>query len=188
MYPELPPSVVSLLTAICVHSPTDSSLPLAPATSGVSGAAAAAAGGAPAAQPLPSSVINKQPMTADAQYMQQQSHIFVFSTQLANKAYEAVVLQSQFPTIIAYHCSQPGTKKYLDVSYEHYIEPARDCPRRRWWLLDLRDVEGTVRVAANLTGHCLGQERNYFFGVGLLSDILELMSVVIISAHYYRKS
>ena len=77
---------------------------------------AAAAGGAPAAQPLPSSVINKQPMTADAQYMQQQSHIFVFSTQLANKAYEAVVLQSQFPTIIAYHCSQPGTKKYLDVS------------------------------------------------------------------------
>ena len=55
-------------------------------------------------------------MTADAQYMQQQSHIFVFSTQLANKAYEAVVLQSQYPTIIAYHCSQPGTKKYLDVS------------------------------------------------------------------------
>ena len=91
------------------HLWTDSSLPLAPPTSG-------AAGGAPAAQPLPSSVINKQPMTADAQYMQQQSHIFVFSTQLANKAYEAVVLQSQYPTIIAYHCSQPGTKKYLDVS------------------------------------------------------------------------
>ncbi|XP_037077159.1 B-cell CLL/lymphoma 9-like protein [Pollicipes pollicipes] len=66
-----------------------------------------------AAQPLPSSVINKQPMTADAQYMQQQSHIFVFSTQLANRAFESVV-QSQYPTIIAYHCSQPGTKKYLD--------------------------------------------------------------------------
>lgn len=65
-------------------------------------------------QPLPSNVINKQPGTMEAQYMQQQSQIFVFSTTLANKSAEAV-LQGQFPSIIAYHCAQPGTKKYLEV-------------------------------------------------------------------------
>lgn len=65
-------------------------------------------------QPLPSNVINKQPGTMEAQYMQQQSQIFVFSTALANKSAEAV-LQGQFPSIIAYHCAQPGTKKYLEV-------------------------------------------------------------------------
>lgn len=52
--------------------------------------------------------------TIDAQYMQQQSQIFVFSTNLANKAAESV-LQGQFQTIVAYHCSQPGTKKILEV-------------------------------------------------------------------------
>ena len=45
--------------------------------------------------------------------MQQQSQIFVFSTNLANKAAESV-LQGQFQTIIAFHCSQPGTKKFLE--------------------------------------------------------------------------
>ena len=52
--------------------------------------------------------------TMEAQYMQQQSQIFVFSTNLANKSAEAV-LQGQFQTIIAFHCSQPGTKKFLEV-------------------------------------------------------------------------
>ncbi|XP_066997121.2 protein BCL9 homolog isoform X2 [Anabrus simplex] len=66
-------------------------------------------------QPLPSNVINKQPGTMEAQYMQQQSQIFVFSTALANKSAEAV-LQGQYPSIIAYHCAQPGTKKYLENS------------------------------------------------------------------------
>jgi collagen type V/XI/XXIV/XXVII alpha len=46
--------------------------------------------------------------------MQQQSQIFVFSTQWANKGAEAV-LQGHFPSIIAYHCAQPGTKKFLEV-------------------------------------------------------------------------
>lgn len=64
-------------------------------------------------QPLPSNVINKQPGTMEAQYMQQQSQIFVFSTQLANKAAEGV-LGGNFPSIISYHCSQPKTKKYLE--------------------------------------------------------------------------
>lgn len=52
----------------------------------------------------------------DKQYMQQQSQIFVFSTMLANKGAEAV-LHGQFPSIIAYHCAQPGTKKFLEVIF-----------------------------------------------------------------------
>ena len=49
----------------------------------------------------------------DSQYMQQQSQIFVFSTQLANNAAEAVHCGA-FPSIIHYHCSQPATKEFLD--------------------------------------------------------------------------
>uniref|UniRef100_A0ABD2X2V5 B-cell lymphoma 9 beta-catenin binding domain-containing protein n=1 Tax=Trichogramma kaykai TaxID=54128 RepID=A0ABD2X2V5_9HYME len=51
--------------------------------------------------------------TSEAQYMQQQSQIFVFSTQMANKGAE-MVMQGQFNTIIAYHMAQPNTKKYLE--------------------------------------------------------------------------
>ncbi|XP_037956611.1 protein BCL9 homolog isoform X2 [Teleopsis dalmanni] len=47
------------------------------------------------------------------EYMQQQNHIFVFSTKLANKGAECV-LSGQFPTIIAYHCTQPATKNFLE--------------------------------------------------------------------------
>lgn len=70
-------------------------------------------------QPLVSNVLAK-PMGggsggSEAQYMQQQSQIYVFSTAWANKGAEAV-MQGQFSTIIAYHCAQPGTKKYLEVS------------------------------------------------------------------------
>lgn len=50
------------------------------------------------------------------QYMQQQSQIFVFSTALANKGAEAV-RSGQFSTIIAYHCAQPETKKFLQVIF-----------------------------------------------------------------------
>ncbi|XP_028159663.1 collagen alpha-1(I) chain-like isoform X2 [Ostrinia furnacalis] len=60
------------------------------------------------AQTLPSNVISKQ-----AGSMEQQSQIFVFSTLLANKGAEAV-LSGQHHSIIAYHCAQPGTKKYLE--------------------------------------------------------------------------
>lgn len=78
-------------------------------------------------QPLMSNVLgggnasgNKQSnansgnMDAQQQYMQQQSQIFVFSTNLANKSAESV-LAGQYPTIIAYHCAQPRTKKFLEV-------------------------------------------------------------------------
>lgn len=54
--------------------------------------------------------------TSDAQYMQQQSQIFVFTTHLANKAAEAV-MQGSFSNIIAFHCAQPGTKKLLEVLF-----------------------------------------------------------------------
>lgn len=67
-------------------------------------------------QPLPSNVLNKTSVSSlDAQYMQQQSQIFVFSTALANEGAEAV-LQGHYPSIIMYHCEQPGTKVFLEVS------------------------------------------------------------------------
>lgn len=64
-------------------------------------------------QPLASNVINKQANSMEVQYMQQQSQIFVFSTMLANSGADEV-LQGRYPSIIAYHCAQPGTKKYLE--------------------------------------------------------------------------
>lgn len=74
-------------------------------------------------QPLVSNVIAKQMGTGsgggEAQYMQQQSQIFVFSTSLANKAAEAV-MQGQFSSIIAFHCAQPGTKMHLEVNQKPF--------------------------------------------------------------------
>lgn len=58
--------------------------------------------------------------SGEAQYMQQQSQIFVFSTTLANKGADAV-LRGEFHSIIAYHCAQPGTKKFLEVLCATYI-------------------------------------------------------------------
>lgn len=71
-------------------------------------------------QPLASNIITKQSSSVEVQYMQQQSQIFVFSTQLANKGADAV-FQGHYPSIIAYHCAQPGTKKYLEVSRDQNI-------------------------------------------------------------------
>lgn len=55
--------------------------------------------------------------------MQQQSQIFVFSTGLANKGADAV-RNGLYPTIIAYHCAQPETRKILSVRklYMFYFE------------------------------------------------------------------
>ena len=50
--------------------------------------------------------------------MQQSSQIFVFSTQWANKAAEAV-MQGAYSTIICWHENQPETKKHLEVE-EHF--------------------------------------------------------------------
>ncbi|XP_046985076.1 protein BCL9 homolog [Schistocerca americana] len=85
-------------------------------------------------QPLPSNVINKQPGSMEAQYMQQQSQIFVFSTNLANKSADAV-LQGQYPSIIAFHCAQPGTKKYLEKHPLKMNQFSRQNPAQ--WLNNL---------------------------------------------------
>lgn len=66
-------------------------------------------------QPLPSNMVNKTSFQMETQYMQQESQIFVFSTDLANKAAESY-LSGNFPSIIAFHCAQPGTKSFLEVS------------------------------------------------------------------------
>ncbi|CAG2056815.1 unnamed protein product [Timema podura] len=92
-------------------------------------------------QPLPSNVINKQPGTMEAQYMQQQSQIFVFSTNLANKSAEAV-LQGHFPSIIAYHCAQPGTKKYLEKHPLKMNQFSRQNPAQ--WLNSLAQMKQKV--------------------------------------------
>lgn len=67
----------------------------------------------PQQQPHPPT--KQQPNTLEAPYMQQQSQLFVFSTKLANKAAEAVI-QQQYNSIIAFHTSQPATRKFLEVS------------------------------------------------------------------------
>lgn len=71
-------------------------------------------------QPLVSNVVGKQMGTGassgDVQYMQQQNHVFVFSTQLANAAGD-VISRGECPSLIAYHLAQPATKKYLEVYY-----------------------------------------------------------------------
>ncbi|KAL6430509.1 hypothetical protein ACFW04_007834 [Cataglyphis niger] len=68
-------------------------------------------------QPLVSNVVGKQMGTGassgDPQYMQQQNHVFVFSTQLANGAAD-VISRGECPSLIAYHLAQPATKKYLE--------------------------------------------------------------------------
>ncbi|XP_015599762.1 collagen alpha-1(III) chain isoform X2 [Cephus cinctus] len=88
-------------------------------------------------QPLVSNVLGKQmgagAGSGEAQYMQQQSQIFVFSTTLANKGADAV-LQGQFPSIIAYHCAQPGTKKYLE-KHPNKVNQFRQNPAQ--WLNNL---------------------------------------------------
>ena len=70
----------------------------------------------PPSQPLPSNVLSKQQSTMDQQYMQQSSQIFVFSTQWANRAAQAV-MEGAFPTIICWHENQQETKRHLAVSY-----------------------------------------------------------------------
>ncbi|CAH1731902.1 unnamed protein product [Aphis gossypii] len=68
----------------------------------------------------PNVVGNKQSNTTSGNMDdQQQSQIFVFSTSLANKSAESV-LAGQYPNIIAYHCTQPQTKKFLEANKLHH--------------------------------------------------------------------
>ncbi|XP_061401605.1 protein BCL9 homolog [Musca vetustissima] len=70
------------------------------------------------------------------EYLQQQNHVFVFSTHLANKSAEAV-LGGQFPTIIAYHCMQPSTKLFLE---DFLKNPARSSKLQRQYSLNIMNV------------------------------------------------
>ena len=75
---------------------------------------------APQSQPLPSNVLGKGgDRTLDQQYMQQSSQIFVFSTDWANRSAQSVMSQ-EYMSIIAWHESQPETKKQLDVSSSNF--------------------------------------------------------------------
>ncbi|XP_018329488.1 collagen alpha-2(I) chain [Agrilus planipennis] len=89
-------------------------------------------------QPLPSNVINKQANNMEVQYMQQQSQIFVFSTMLANSGAEEV-LQGRYASIIAYHCAQPGTKKYLEKNPLKVNQFNRQNPAQ--WLNNLAMIK-----------------------------------------------
>ena len=77
-------------------------------------------------QPLPSNVLSKQQTSLEQQYMQQSSQIFVFSTQWANKAAQAV-MQQEFPSIICWHENQSETKKHLAVSQKPPTLQQLDC-------------------------------------------------------------
>lgn len=68
-------------------------------------------------QPLSSNVLGKSEGgggAMDQQYMQTSSQLYVFSTQWANRAAMACMNQ-EYHSIIAWHESQPETKKHLEV-------------------------------------------------------------------------
>lgn len=73
---------------------------------------------APAKQQPPPSTAAPGPI--DTHFMQQHSQIFVFTTQLANQAADAV-LQRKHTNILAYHMDQPSTKKFLQVVIYLYV-------------------------------------------------------------------
>lgn len=56
----------------------------------------------------------QQQVPSDGQLVQQQSEIFVFTTQLANEAAQAVQ-SGQYKNILSYHMDQPSTKSFLQV-------------------------------------------------------------------------
>ena len=68
-------------------------------------------------QPLSSNVLGKSEGgggVMDQQYMQTSSQLYVFSTQWANRAAMSCMNQ-EYHSIIAWHESQPETKKHLEV-------------------------------------------------------------------------
>ena len=56
----------------------------------------------------------QQQVPSDGHMVQQQSEIFVFTTQLANEAAQAVQ-SGQYKNILSYHMDQPNTKSFLQV-------------------------------------------------------------------------
>ncbi|CAH4036451.1 protein BCL9 homolog isoform X2 [Pieris brassicae] len=105
------------------------------------------------AQTLPSNVISKQSGSME------QSQIFVFSTLLANKAAEAVI-SGQNHSIIAYHCAQPNTKKYLEKHPLKIGQFNKQNPAQ--WLNNLAMAKrgglrgGPNMMGPNQMGHMMG--------------------------------
>lgn len=99
-------------------------------------------GSSSSVQPLPSNMLNKSTVPMETQYMQQQSQIFVFSTSLANRASDSV-LTGQFPSIIAFHCSQPGTKRFLEKHPLKIQQFNRQNPAQ--WLNNLAQMKQNNR-------------------------------------------
>jgi hypothetical protein len=64
---------------------------------------------------MPMSPRNQYTITSDSPFLQTNNQVFVFTTQLANEAAEAV-LKNEYPNIIEYHKSLPSTAQYLTVS------------------------------------------------------------------------
>jgi hypothetical protein len=58
---------------------------------------------------------NQYTITSDSPFLQTNNQVFVFTTQLANEAAEAV-LKNEHPNIIEYHKSLPSTASYMNVS------------------------------------------------------------------------
>ncbi|XP_055997435.1 B-cell CLL/lymphoma 9 protein-like isoform X2 [Ostrea edulis] len=66
------------------------------------------------------------PTSGESQFMQQQSQIFVFSTQMANDAAETV-MAGQYKNILSFHMDQPSTKKFLQ-KHQMKINPFAGSP------------------------------------------------------------
>ncbi len=64
---------------------------------------------------MPMSPRNQYTITSDSPFLQANNQVFVFTTQLANEAAEAV-LKNEHPNIIEYHKSLPSTTSYLSVN------------------------------------------------------------------------
>ena len=71
----------------------------------------------PSSSFMPMSPRNQYNLTSDSPFLQTNNQVFVFTTQLANEAAEAV-MKHEYPNIIEYHKSLPNTAQYLSVSQQ----------------------------------------------------------------------
>ncbi|XP_028145379.1 protein BCL9 homolog [Diabrotica virgifera virgifera] len=122
-------------------------------------------------QPLVSNVINKQPNSMEVNYMQQQSQIFVFSTILANSGAEEVI-QGRYPSIIAYHCAQPGTKKYLEKNPLKVTQFNRQNPAQ--WLSNIAMMKNKSCTRSPGLGSKPPTTLDNFLGPDPLDDMVGL--------------
>lgn len=120
-------------------------------------------------QPLVSNVINKQSSNIEVHYMQQQSQIFVFSTTWANSGANEV-MQGHYPSIIAYHCAQPGTKKYLEKNPLKLTQFNRQNPNQ--WLNNLAIMKSKGCVRPGMVPK--NQSIDNFLGGDSLDDMVSL--------------